>query len=451
VTDSVNTREIVLDLLLEINKSGSFSHISIGNTLKKYQYLEKTERSFITKVTEGTIENMIRIDYIINQFSTVKVNKIKPLIRNLLRMTVYQFLFMDSIPNSAACNESVKLATKRGFSQLKGFVNGVLRNIERNLLDIKYPDPSDDLILYLSVYYSIPEWIVEQWIVQYGAEEASRMIKSFSERENLITLRIDNNKISTKDAIESLINEGVTVKENPYFDNCIHIKGFDYLAKMELFKKGYACVQDVSSMMVSYVAAPKEGDYIIDICAAPGGKSLHLSELLNSTGMVEARDLTERKVSLIEENIARTGATNIFAREVDALILDNESIEKADIVIADLPCSGLGVIGKKSDIKYNMTKEKQEKLVLIQRAILKNAVSYVKSGGSLIYSTCTTNKVENEENYKYLLDNFSVEVVDITENVPKELVTKDCKNGFIQLLSGIDEKDGFFISKVKKL
>lgn len=451
MTKTVNTREIVLDILMEITKEGQFSHISINNTLKKHQYLEKMDRAFITRVTEGTIENMILLDYIIDQFSKVKVKKMKPLIKNLMRMTVYQYLFMDSIPNHAACNESVKLAVKRGFGTLRGFVNGVLRNIERNLDEIKYPDASEDMVGYLSIRYSMPLWIVEQWINQYGLSEASRMIKSFENRKNILTLRINKNKIKVEDVIIELEKDGITVERNAYYDNCIHISGYDYLGKIRLFKEGFLNVQDVSSMMVAHVAAPKKDDYIIDMCAAPGGKSLHIAEILNGSGMVEARDLTTRKVELIEENIDRNQAKNIIAVESDGLIQEKNSVEKADIVIADLPCSGLGVIGKKSDIKYNMTIEKQETLVKIQRAILKNAVSYVKKGGYLIYSTCTTNKQENEENYKYILENFPVEKVDISNELPKEMCQDTAKNGFVQILPGVDEKDGFFISKVRKI
>lgn len=452
MTNSINTRELVLDLLLEINVNGTFSHISVGNMLKKHQYLEKQERSFITRVTEGTIENLILIDYIISQYSTVKVNKMKPVIKNILRMTVYQFLYMDSVPNAAAVNEAVKLTIKRGFRQLKGFVNGVLRNIERNLDKIKFPDASDDLVTHLSVMYSVPKWIVEQWIFQYGTEEASRMIKSAIDdsQKNRITVRTNTLKATDREAVVMLEKEGVTVERTSYGTG-LYIKNFDYISRLKTFRDGYISVQDVSSMLVAIIAAPREGDYCIDICAAPGGKSLHMCELMNGKGFVEARDLSERKVQLIQENIDRHGAKNIEARISDALEHDASSDERADIVIADLPCSGLGVIGKKSDIKYNMTPEKQSTLVKIQRDILKNALKYVKKGGYIVFSTCTTNKAENIENFNWIKDNFSYEPVNIEMLLPDMLKKDTAKEGYIQMLQGIDETDGFFISKLKRI
>ncbi len=448
MSDTVNDRELVLDLLMDIVEKGMFSHVSINNMLKKYQYLEKIERAFITRLTEGTIENLILLDYIIDQFSSVKVKKMKPLIRNILRMSVYQFLYMDSVPNAAACNEAVKLATKRGFGQLKGFVNGVLRNINRNLEDIKYPDASKNLPEYLSIMYSIPLWIIEQWIYQYGVEYASRMAKATLEHDFRTTVRCNTGKFSVEQIVKKLEDEGVEASGTMYYENGLYLSGIDYISKLNVFKEGLISVQDFSSMLVAHIADPKENSYCIDMCAAPGGKSIHLAEMMNGTGTVEARDITQKKISLIEDNLHRVGVTNVIPVQKDAFELDEESIEKADIVIADLPCSGLGVIGKKSDIKYNMTKDKQDELVKIQRCILENAIKYVKKGGYLIFSTCTTNKSENEENFKWLVEKWGLKPVDISEKIPKNINDVDtAKDGYVQLLMGVHQTDGFFISK----
>ena len=364
-------------------------------------------------------------------------------------MSVYQFLYMDSIANPIVVNESVKLATKRGFGQLKGFVNGVLRNISRNLENIKYPDASDDLVEHLSIMNSVPEWIVEQWIYQYGAEEASKMIKSLGKREHSITVRCNTLKASVEEIMDMLCEEGVSAIKSPYCDTGLYISDFDYITKLKTFNEGYISVQDISSMLVALTAAPKKGQLCLDICAAPGGKSMHLSELMEDDGLVIARDLTDYKVSLIQENIDRVGLKSIRAMKSDALEYEESLYNKVDVVIADLPCSGLGVIGKKSDIKYNMTEEKQNTLVNIQRDILNNAVRYVKRGGYLVYSTCTTNKAENIDNYNWLLQNYDVESVDISEYIPEKLRKKTVKDGYIQLLQGVDDTDGFFIGKVK--
>ncbi len=449
MTNSVNIRELVLDMLIEINEKKAFSHVILGKTLSKYQYLKKQERNFITKVTEGTVENIIQIDYIIDSFSKVKVKKMKPLIRNIIRMSVYEIFYMDNVPDSATCNEAVKLSIKRGFSGLKGFVNGVLRNISREKENVKYPNPSEDLVSYLRIKYSMPEWIIEQLFVQYGVEDASRIIEGFSNRYEYLTVRcgiIDE----VSDIIKELEKDGITVKRNPLYAGALDIKDYDYLGKIEAFVDGKISVQDVSSMLVAHIADPKKESFCVDLCAAPGGKAIHLAQLLDGTGMVIARDVSESKLELIEDNIERCGLENIDTRCKDATELDEELVGKVDVVIADLPCSGLGVIGKKSDIKYNMTPEKQKELVTLQREILKNAWQYLKPGGIMIYSTCTINKEENIENLNWMLEEFPLETVDISNYFNDGIECSTLKKGYIQMLPGIDHTDGFFISKLRR-
>ena len=276
----------------------------------------------------------------------------KPVIRAIMRSAVYQLKYMDSVPDSAVCNESVKLAEKRGFRPLKGFVNGVLRNISRNLAEVSYPK---DELERASIQYSVPEWMLKQWKDDYGLNIAIQMAESFLE-ESPLSVRCNFQKIQKEDLLKLLEEEGVHTEEVPGMENALYLSGYDYLAGLESFQKGYYQVQDVSSMQVAAWADPKEGDYIIDVCAAPGGKAIHAAELLNETGHVEARDLTDYKVNLIWENIRRSGLTNIEAVRWDATAYEESSEEKADIVIADLPCSGLGVLGRKPDLKYKMTK-----------------------------------------------------------------------------------------------
>lgn len=444
------TRELVLGILLEVTRDGEYSHIALRNVLNKYQYLDKKDRAFITRVTEGTLEHMVEIDYIINQFSKVKVNKMKPVIRNILRSAVYQLKYMDSVPNSAACNEAVKLATKKGFSNLKGFVNGVLRNIERNLDNITYPDETN-LMEYLHIKYSMPEWILNQWLSKYDKNTVEKMLKDF-QREKPTTIRCNLNQISKEELIAELKEDGVQVEEHPYLPYALMISGYDYLGDLQSFQKGAFYVQDISSMLVAHIANPKEGDTVIDVCAAPGGKALHMAELLKGTGHVEARDLTDYKVNLIRENIARSGMTNIEAVRWDATVLDEESAGKADVVVADLPCSGLGVLGKKTDLKYKMTEETQADLVTLQRDILSKVKAYVKTGGTLIYSTCTIHVAENVGNVHWFLkENPEFELVSIEESLCDELKASVEEKGCLQLLPGIHESDGFFIAKLKKV
>ena len=444
----ISERELILDILLEITKNGVYSHIALRNTLSKYQYLDKKERAFITRVVEGTLEHMIEIDYIINQFSKVKVNKMKPVIRTIIRSGVYQLKYMDNVPNSAVCNEAVKLAVKRGFSTLKGFVNGVLRNIDRNLNNIQYPDKKD-MVEYMSVRYSMPAWILKKWFETYDQNTIETMLQAFL-MEKGTTIRCNLDQISKDELKDKLEKEGVTVKEHPYLSYAFEISDYDYLGGLESFEDGDFQVQDISSMLVAEIADPKKGDYVIDVCAAPGGKSLHIADKLHGTGHVEARDLTEYKVSMIEENIIRSGKKNIEAVQQDATKMDEDSKEKADIVIADLPCSGLGVIGKKTDIKYKMTEESQKALSQIQKDILNVVQSYVKEKGTLVYSTCTINEDENMRNVRWFLKKYpQFKSVSIEDSVCDEL-KGSIKEGCLQLLPGIHESDGFFIAKFRK-
>lgn len=438
------TRELILGILLEVTRDGEYSHIALRNVLSKYQYLDKKERSFITRVTEGTLEHMIEIDYIINQYSKVPINKMKPVIRNILRSAVYQMKYMDSVPNSAACNEAVKLANKRGFSNLRGFVNGVLRTIGRELDHMELPND-------LSIRYSMPQWILDQWLAKYGGETVEKMLADF-QQEKPTTIRCNLQCMSKEALKEQLRNEGVTVEEHPYLDYALQISGYDYLADLDSFRQGAFSVQDISSMLVAHIANPQLGDTVIDVCAAPGGKSLHMAELLQDTGCVEARDLTEYKVQLIQDNIQRSGVKNMQAVQWDATVLDEASIQKGDIVIADLPCSGLGVLGKKTDLKYKMTPQMQEDLVALQRSILSVVKEYVKPDGHLLYSTCTIHEEENMGNVHWFLENHpEFQLVSMKERLCDELQAYVQEEGCLQLLPGVHKSDGFFIAKFKRM
>ncbi len=446
----VNTREIILDMLIEICEKGAYSHVVLRQSLRKYQYLDKRDRAFITRIVEGTLENKIYIDYVINQVSNIKVHKMKPLIRNLLRMSVYQVLMMDNVPAAAACNEAVKLATKRSFGQLRGFVNGVLRAIIRNIDTMKFPNASIDLVEYMHIMYSMPKWIIEQLVYHYGVEDASRIIKGVSKHDERICVRLNTAKASADDIVARLESENMTVERSQVYKDAAYISGVDFLEGSDTFNEGLISVQDLSSMLVSVIADPKEGDVCLDMCAAPGGKAIHLYELMAGKGKVIARDISDYKVGLIEENIDRTESFGVEAEVFDATQLDKEMLEKADIVVADLPCSGLGIMGKKSDIKYNMTEEKEKELVNLQRAMLDNAWQYVKPGGTLVYSTCTLNREENIDNMKYIEEKYPLKRVDISEYVPEGFCRGTAKDGYLQMLPGIDGADGFFICKFKK-
>lgn len=433
MSDSVNTRELILDILMEVTEHQGYSHIILRDVLNKYAYLSRQERAFIARISEGTLERMLEMDMILNQFSRTKVKKMKPVIRNILRMSVYQIKYMDSVPDSATCNEAVKLAVRRGLGGLKGFVNGVLRNISRNKDQIRYPLEEKEPEEYLSVTCSVPLWIVQQWTQEYGYDRTKQMCQSFLESAPL-SIRTNLQQTTPQHLKKKLEKEGVSVEENPEFSYAFFISGYDRLDALEAFCEGLFSVQDMASMYVAEAADVQPGAYVIDVCAAPGGKSMHLAEKLQGTGMVEARDLTEYKVDLMEENIARCQLKNMKAVQWDATIKDADSVEKADVVIADLPCSGLGVMGRKPDIRYRVTPEDVQALAALQRKILSVVQEYVKPGGTLVYSTCTVTRAENDGNVQWFGEQYP------------EFQFENMR----QLYPGEGRHDGFFIAKWKK-
>lgn len=449
MTNAVNTRELVLGILMEVAGKGTHSHLVIRDVLSKYQYLGKQERSFITRVSIGTLEQMILIDYIIDQFSSVKVKKMKPVIRNILRSAVYQLKWMDSIPDSAVCNEAVKLTRKKGFQGLSGFVNGVLRSIARGPAEVRYPDEKKQPAEYMSVRYSQPLWLTQMWLDRFGPETTGQILGAFLE-DSPTCIRCNTGKISPEELAKRLNQQGIETTSSPYIREAMEIRGYDYLGALPEFEHGLFQVQDISSMLAVRIAAPQKRDTVYDVCAAPGGKSLYLAELMQNTGMVTARDLTPYKVGLIEENILRSGLTNIRAQVWDACALDEAAVETADLVLADLPCSGLGVLGRKPDIKYHMSQGQIRELRGLQREILGTVHKYVKKGGVLVYSTCTIDIEENEKNMEWFLSQFPFHLESIDPYLCEALRSNTTAQGYLQLLPGVHRADGFFMARLRK-
>lgn len=446
----MNTREIILDILLELAKTDEYSNLLLAGVLEKYDYLDAKEKAFIKRVTEGTIERRIQIDYILDYVSKVPVKKMKPLIRELLRMSVYQLLFMEGTPDAAVCNEAVKLAKKRKFQSLQGYVNGVLRNVSRQKESIDYPDKNTDRLNFLSVVYSMPLWLVERFAKAYGEEKTEIILQAFLER-GAVTIRLEESLSEEKRA--ELIGEweenGVVVKKHPYLSYAVQVEKSEGIRNLAGYEEGLFMVQDVSSMLVVEAADIKKGQTVIDVCAAPGGKTLHAACKTGPKGKVLAFDLTENKVNKIEENKQRMKKENVTAAAGDARVC-NEALEQlADIVIADVPCSGLGVIGKKQDIKYHVTPQSLEEIVELQKEIVRNVTSYVKPGGIFMYSTCTINSEENEKMVEWICDNFPFEKESMESFLP-EMLKEEGTDGMIQLLPGVHKTDGFFFARLRR-
>lgn len=444
----VNLREIVLDLLTEVNEKNEYSHIALSAALTKYAYLDKNQRSFITRLFSGCLERMLELDYVINQFSKTKTDRMKPLIRNLLRMGTYQIMYMDNVPDSAACNECVKLAKKRGFAQLSGFVNGVLRNIARNKAGIKYPSQQENPYEYYSVKYSMPEWLVRMWEKQLGTSKTAELLESFG-RQRKTFIRCNTLKCTSDKLKESLCAENVCVKPVKGIDFVYEISDYDSISGLKTFADGMFYVQDIGSVIAGLASGVRNGMNVLDVCSAPGGKAVNAYLLMEGLGTVTACDLTDYKVNMIRENAGRLGLEGIIPRVKDATVFDGELSQIADLVIADVPCSGLGVLARKNDIRYKITREAIDGLIVLQRKILLNASKYLKKGGILIFSTCTINRMENEDNIIWIEENTGLKPVPLglPEGILKNIV-KD-KN-YVQIFPDDFGGDGFFVAKFVK-
>ncbi len=435
-------RELALDILMEILERGGLSHVVLGQALGKYQYLEKQDRAFVTRVAEGTLEYRIQIDWILDQVSRTATERMKPLIRCLLRMSAYQILYMDRIPDAAVCNEAVKLAKKRRFQGLSGYVNGVLRSVSRQKGKFVFPDDS--------IRYSMPRWLIDRWEAQYGPEITGGMLRAFLEQRP-ISVRCHLDRAGKDEIRLSLQSQGVTVTEHPYADDLLYLEHVDHMEALEAFRKGLITAQDPGSACVAKAAGIRKGDTVLDVCGAPGGKTLHALSILQGTGRVYARDISERKAALIGENLARCGYGGQAEVAVwDARVPDETMTGRADVVLADLPCSGLGVIGRKPDIKARIRPEDVETLAALQREILSVVWRCVKPGGTLVYSTCTVTKEENEENRDWFLREFPFEPADIRGRLEGFGGEESLAKGYLQLFPGRYPCDGFFLAVMRR-
>lgn len=443
MNNDLEIRKISLETLSELNKNNVPSHILLKSVLDKYDYLPDFDKALISKIVKGVNERKIELEYIINLYSKTPVKKMKPVIRIILEMGIYQILYMD-VYDTVAVDSSVNLAKKKGFSGLAGFVNAILRNVVRDKESIEYPKRGDEN--YLSVRYSIPEHIAGKIVEDYGFEIAEKILKG-SMDQNSVSVRFRLNLPSKRkeEILKSLSDKGAILKKYDGLDDVFMMTHSGNIAKLECFKSGEITIQDASSFFMC-MNVPK-GNTILDACAAPGGKSALLSERFPDA-KITACDISADKLAPMTDGFLRMGLKNITVLRQDATEYKPEWVEKFDVAVADVPCSGLGVIGKKHDIRYRLTNEDFDNLCELQEKILENVSKYVKKGGYLVYSTCTINKDENiRRTDKFVEENgFSYDELSFVPDCFKENVSK----GSMQLLQGINETDGFYVAVLKK-
>lgn len=443
----MNAREIALNILKDINVGGAYSNYAINRRIS--DEISIKDENFIREIVYGVVENRIYIDYIISKASRIKMNKIHPTILEILRMGVYQMVFMDRIPDSAAVNEAVILSKKYGHRGVSGFVNGVLRNISRNKEIYRKIDETSKLD-YLSVKYSYPKWILERWISDYG-EEFTEKLCEVNNTKPLLNLRVNTLKTNRKDLIHRLENYGYIAYETKYAREGIVVENPRRITEIEEFKQGLFIIQDESSMLVGQISNPKKQSYVIDLCSAPGGKATHMAQIMGNQGHIRSRDIYDHKLRLIRENAKRLGIDIISTEIHDAMVLDENLIGKMDYCLVDAPCSGLGIIRRRPEIKWNRKEEDISRLKDIQLKILNNAKQYTKPGGTIIYSTCTISKDENERVINsFLSENKDLKLVGFKDLICEDQYMDTSKEGYIQLYPHIHGTDGFFIAKIVK-
>ena len=437
----MKAREIAYKVLLDIEKNKNYSNMAINKHFKDVK-MSNQDRGLATEIIYGVIENKYYIDYMIDKLSKVKTNKMEIYVKTLLRMGIYQIMFLNSISDYAAVNETVNLAKKKN-SKVSGFINGILRNVIRQKEEIGKVKTKDD-VDYLSIKYSYDKWMIRNWMIHFGKEFTEELLEANNERPN-IYLRTNTLKITRDELIKKLEKQNIKAEKVNVVEEAIKVEHLKDIENNNLYKEGLFIVQDVSSMLVGKVMNPKENSLVLDVCSAPGGKTTHMATLMNNTGQVVSRDIYDHKLKLIKAASKRLGLTNVDVEEFDGMKLDRESIGKFDYVLADVPCSGLGIIRRKPEIKY---KEKEEfrQLPPIQKKILENASKYVKVGGTLIYSTCTIQDSENIDVVnEFLQKNKNFELVPIKEvNVDLENQEK----GYMKIYPNVHNMDGFFISKL---
>lgn len=441
-----NPREAAFEVLLRIETDSAYSNLTLDK-VQKENNLQGRDAAFCTALTYGVLERQLTLDYIIRQYSSIRLKKIEPKALIILRMGVYQLLFMDSVHSGAAVNESVNLAKKLRLHKAAGFINGLLRSFVRADLAYKMPDEKDK-VKFLSVKYSCPEEIVSFWLRSYPAKLVEDMLTSFVGRPEL-TLRVNTLKVSRDELKAELCENGVKAENNPLSENALNVSSTGSVESLKAYRDGKMYVQDISSVIASEVVAPKAGEKIADVCAAPGSKSFSMALLAGDKADISSFDLYPHKVELIKKSAARLSITSIHADVRDALSESKELEGKFDAVLCDAPCSGLGVIGRKPEIRYKSFEDMQN-LPELQYKILENTAKLVKKGGRLIYSTCTLNPEENGRIADKFLEknkNFKALPLELNNNIKRGI--EEPLNQ-LTLFPHINNTDGFFVSAFEK-
>ncbi|MCD8859067.1 16S rRNA (cytosine(967)-C(5))-methyltransferase RsmB [Staphylococcus gallinarum] len=434
MTSEINVRSLAFETLQDILNDKAYSNIVINEVLSEYE-LTRADKGLLTELVYGTLKRKYTLDYILKPFVQTKL---KGWVRQLLWMSIYQYVYLDKIPEHAIINEAVNIAKYKGGPHNGNVVNGILRNVMRSELP-DFSEIADDK-KRIALQYSLPKWLVYHWTTHFGIEKTEAIAASYLTKVGQ-TVRVNLTRISIDDAIRRLVDDDYIVEQDRDLDICLHVSGKPII-ESRMFKDGLVSIQDKSSMFVAELMDINEGDMVLDACSAPGGKACHIAEVLNQTGHVDATDIHEHKIDLIDFNIRKLRLSNISAFQHDA----TEKYDKVyDKILVDAPCSGLGVLRHKPEIKYEQSQNGINALVEIQLEILNNVKHNLKPGGTLVYSTCTIEQLENENViYTFLKENKDFEFDGFEHPITGEKVKT------MQILPQDFNSDGFFITRIKR-
>lgn len=451
-TPAGTAREVALRALRDVDVKDSYANLALDAHLSKSR-LQGRDRGLATEITYGVTRRRSSIDWALAQVSTRPLEQVDPWIRNILREAIYQILYMERIPRSAAVDEAVELAKKYGHVGVAKFVNGVLRNLIRRLPELPWPDPARAGAPALAVLHSHPEWLVREWSERFGVNQAIELMEA-SNRVPPLTIRVNLLKATRAQVAEALAAEGVATEPTRHSPQGLVIQDLtssSFLDALKTMKAGLFTVQDESSMLVAPALDPQPGWTVIDLAAAPGGKSTHLAELMNNEGKIIAVDIHPHKVDLIAENARRLGITIVDGVCTDAREVGKLMPNRADAVLCDVPCSGLGTLARRPDARWRKKATDPAELAPIQRAILESAAIALKPGGVLVYSTCTLHPAENQGMVEsFLAEHPEFALESVAGHLPPGIPAAATAGGYLQLLPHIHGTDGFFIARMRK-
>ena len=436
-----NVRDAALSILLAVDKNQAYSNLLLNDTIKRHK-IEPKDRALLTEITYGTLQYKMTLDYYLEPYIR---GEVEDWMRWLLRLSLYQMHYLSRIPPHAAVNEAVEIAKRRGHQGTASMVNGILRAILREgVSEVDVFNEIDEL----AITTSHPHWLVERWVEMYGVEKTSAMLEE-NNKPAIQTVRVNVTKATVEQVLTSLAEDGVTANKSPLLSECIYITE-GQASRTAAFRQGWVTIQDESSMIPAHVLQPQRDWRVLDMCAAPGGKTTHVAERMNNEGTIIALDLHEHKLALIQQNMTRLGLTNITTLHVDGRkAIERFEANSFDAILVDAPCSGLGVMRRKPDIKYTKQEQDLARLQTIQLALLDAAVTLLKPNGKLIYSTCTVDKVENEGTVQQFLQQHSTMQSTAIDSLPQALMEKQ-QDGMLQVFPQDFGSDGFFVAAFTK-